>query len=190
MLQQARVKQQGSSINYIERDICEWMPDQNYDLIFSTYIYNYAGSEQRLAAMIHPMAQALKAGGKLVVVQDIIGFRSARDYPETFSHFQIHHLEPVQPYEQFRLTLKGAVGKGAVGKGAVGSTTVVDIYPNSIELADLENQLQAHGFSDICFIPPAFHPDIWQKMPSRDLRNLSCFPWFVIITATRDSSNL
>ena len=179
MLQQARARQKPESvIHYIERDICEWEPDQDYDLAFSTYIFNYADSEQRLAEMIRSMAGSLKAGGKLVVIQDILGLRQASNFPEDFSHFQIYHSKPVQPFAQFRLTLKGSVCPASG----------IDIYPNHIEPGDLENQLLAHGFSDIRFIAPVFHQDLWQKVPSSDLRTMSCYPWFLIVTATRNTN--
>lgn len=176
MLQQARAGQkQGSVIDYVEQDICDWKPELRHDLVFSTYIFNYADSEQRLRAMLRPMVDALKTGGKLVVILDVLGLRQASNYPEGFSDFQIYHSQPVLPYEQFRLTLKGSAG----------SVSAVDIYPNHVEPGDIENLLMEYGCSNIRFFAPSFHEELWQKAPSQDLRAVCCNPWFLIVTAVK-----
>ena len=162
-----------SIIQYEKQDILQWIPEHRYDLVFSSYILNYAHNRQELVRMLEKMRDSLAANGRLVIILDIFGLRCARDYGESVSDFTIYHDQPLSPYDSFRLTLKDS------------DTPIMDIYSIYIDPVELYQMLREVGFTGIQYQQPLLAPEIWDHLSIECVTNLACYPYFMVISASR-----
>ena len=158
---------------YIHSDICDWIPDRRYDLVFSTYIFNYACNRVTLENMVKKLSECLNDHGRLIIVLDILGYRQASEYGHELEDFAIHHTAPLQAYDSFRLTLKTEAPGGQD----------FELRPSHIDLEELWHLLTRAGFTNIQLQTPAFSPEAAKHMPLADIVSLTAYPPITLVTA-------